>query len=304
MLKKEYLNHLLTYKKELPYLFRHFLFTFLQKKKARSYGGIDLGVKNLLKDGCLLLPEKALKREVACNLRDYILAGPKVSKYDRSGVLLRDTYDQSHLIKNDFILKLATDNDILTLAANYFESQPKVAFIASWTTYADDPEDLGEMYFHMDHHGHKFLKMFYYLTDVDEGDGHHEYVSKTTDHILNNGKLASWRKTMPDLAREYEKKRRLKGSYKVNEEVIHNHLQDDILKIYGKAGSCFIEDTYGLHRGTPIKNASLRTILQVCYAPKVHEKDPKNISDTVVDNNTVVKKHMEVFDELLKNSKN
>ena len=205
MLKKDYLNHLLTYKKELPYLLRHVLFTFLQKKKARGYGGIDLGVENLLIDGCLFLPEKVLNHEVASDLRDFILAGPKVSKFDYSGVLLRDTYDQSHLMKHDTILKLVTDDDILTLATNYFGAQPKVAFIASWTTYADDPEDLGEMFFHMDHHGHKFLKMFYYLTDVDEGDGHHEYVCKTTDHILNNGRLDSWRKTMPDLAREYEK---------------------------------------------------------------------------------------------------
>jgi hypothetical protein len=192
MLTKDYLNHLLTYKKELPYLLRQGLFSFLQKEKARTYDGVDLGLATLLADGCLFLPEKYLNHRIASDLRDFIVAGPKVSKFDDNGVLLRDTYDQSHLMRHDLILKLATDKDILKLAANYFGSQPKISFIASWTTYTDDPEDLGEMFFHMDHHGHKFLKMFFYLTDVAEGDGHHEYVSKTSDHIINDGRLGCW----------------------------------------------------------------------------------------------------------------
>ena len=284
----------------MPYLLRQLLFFFHPKKRAIKYDGVDLGLAKLLEDGCLLIPEKSLSTKVANYLRDYILSGPKVSKLGKNGVLLRDTYEQSHLMKNDTILMLATDHDILKLVANYFGSQPKVAFIASWTTYANDPNDIGEMFFHMDHHGHKFLKLFYYLTDVEEGGGHHEYVTKTTDHILNTGRLDIWRTKMPDLACEYETKRRLKGSYRIDEELIIKQLEGDILKIFGKSGTCFIEDTYGLHRGTPIKDGSSRTILQILYVPIVHDKDSKNTVSEELADRQLVKDNIELFDEMMK----
>ena len=64
------------------------------------------------------------------------------------------------------------------MAGSYFNAIPKIAFLKAWKVNSG-AGDLAEMSFHMDHHGHRFLKAFWYLNDVEEGSGHHEFIKKT-----------------------------------------------------------------------------------------------------------------------------
>lgn len=101
--------------------------------------------------------------------------------------------------------------------------------------------------FHRDNDGGRFLKIFFYLTDCYEGDGHHEYVPGT--HRFYSRLLGIFRR--------YDYKE-IKSSYKPAE----------VVKFVGPKGTCFAEDTMGFHRGTAIeKKKGARLIVQCFYAP-------------------------------------
>lgn len=102
--------------------------------------------------------------------------------------------------------------------------------------------------FHRDNDGTRFLKIFFYLTDCFEGDGHHEYVPGT--HKFYNGYLGINRRYSFD---------EIKSSFKPAE----------VVKFVGEQGTCFAEDTMGFHRGTPIeKKNGARLIVQCFYSPE------------------------------------
>lgn len=97
----------------------------------------------------------------------------------------------------------------------------------------EESKEQAEMLFHVDYHGHRCLKLFIYLSDVVEGGGHHELVAGSH---------------RPHLARE---------------KVIFT----------GPAGTSWIEDTRGLHRGTPVQNRTTRRAFKVLYTVLESEKD-------------------------------
>lgn len=130
------------------------------------------------------------------------------------------------------------------------------------------------MSFHMDHHGHKFLKLFFYLTDVSLSEGHHEFIVQT--HIQNNfdeliKKLDNKNK---HLFTQIKSKRQYGGNFLINDKLIEKFLKKNIIQIHGKARLPFIEDTRGLHRGTSFKDAPKRTVFQVLYTSSNNYKDP------------------------------
>ena len=93
----------------------------------------------------------------------------------------------------------------------------------------------GAVNFHRDVDAWRWLKVFVYLTDVDEGDGHHEFY------------LGSHRQFPPELKviKRYEP-----------EELDHHWGSPK--KVTGQAGTCFAENTLAFHRGTtPVKNSRL-----------------------------------------------
>ena len=55
--------------------------------------------------------------------------------------------------------------------------------------------------------------------------------------------------------------------------ILVNYFKNNLLKISGKAGSGFIEDTRGLHRGTEMPINKFRIIYQVLYVPYITDKD-------------------------------
>ena len=81
---------------------------------------------------------------------------------DSEGRVIKDYYNSADLAENYYFLKLATDYEIIKLVSNYLGCVPIIQYLASWITYKHD-EELNEMFFHMDHHGHKFLKLFFLI---------------------------------------------------------------------------------------------------------------------------------------------
>ena len=99
----------------------------------------------------------------------------------------------------------------------------------------------GAVEFHRDIDSWKWVKVFVYLTDTAEGDGHHEMFPKS--HLRTPVSLIP--------IRRYQRS-----------EILAAMPELELRKICGPAGFCFIENTFVFHRGTePTGNDRLIAIL-------------------------------------------
>ena len=96
-----------------------------------------------------------------------------------------------------------------------------------------------EFGYHYDIDGFKFLKIFFYLTDVNENDGPHVF-------IKNTGKKNLFKAL----------------NRRLDENIINKKFYNQQKVIVGKKGSGFIEDTSFYHKGTaPINERGVLTCL-------------------------------------------
>lgn len=265
---------ILVYRKIFPEFIRDLIYKIITILKNRNISpprqkvDISENLKKFTDIGYLNLApidNKSLKR-----IQQFFKGITTKEIFNKQGDKIKDLYCNSNLSENPDLLKIATNDQVLFLLSKYFGCLPKIQFMTAWKTYQNDHE-LGEMFFHMDHHGHKFAKLFMYLNDVDLGDGHHEFVSSSHNWIVFKKTLA--KPNLINLKNQIYAKRKWKGSFWVNNEVVNRFIPDSILKISGKAGSLFLEDTRGLHRGTRIISGKPRTIFQVLFTPFDSRKD-------------------------------
>ncbi|MBD2613163.1 MAG: hypothetical protein FWK04_19120 [Nostoc sp. GBBB01] len=144
------------------------------------------------------------------------------------------------------IKKLQNDPTLLAIAAKYLECNPVHLSNQLWWSFAGETTTFEKMktfqMFHYDLDDYRFLKFFFYLTDVDAYGGPHVCVrgshnQKKLSHLL-----------LP--------------KYQTDEAIISYYQQESLVTIYGKAGFGFAEDTFCFHKGTtPITQD--RLMLQV-----------------------------------------
>ncbi|PKB42615.1 hypothetical protein AX016_0783 [Cellulophaga sp. RHA19] len=140
------------------------------------------------------------------------------------------------------------DPKILDIAKNYLGNNPIIRNQYLWWSFpakANDNEDYDSprYWFHYDIDDFKFLKIFIYLKDVDLQTGPHVVVKSTH-------KSKPWK-------------------YKFNRIINNSDLKgffDDkeVVKLTGEKGTCFLEDTFTYHNGTPPQKP--RLVLQIEYA--------------------------------------
>lgn len=151
-------------------------------------------------------------------------------------------YDRNDLAGIPEIISIANDKKILNAIAKYLGVKPTISNINCWWSFARREKPKEAQFFHRDVDDFKFLKLFVYLTDVVSDSGPHVYV---------------------------------KGSHKVNklielkrfkdEEVAHVYPAENVISFERPKGTCFIVDTYGIHKGLLPINTN-RLLLQVQYS--------------------------------------
>jgi hypothetical protein len=163
-------------------------------------------------------------------------------------------YKREELIEIDEIFAIANDSRVLNVVSNYLGVKPTISNVNCWWSFGDRESAKDAQFYHRDLDDYKFLKMFFYLTDVDENSGPHIYVKKS--HRIN--KLLELRRFS-------------------DEEVINTFNNENILVLTEPKGSCFIEDTYGIHKGQlPVKGNRLLLQIQYSYLPlHVENYNPK-----------------------------
>jgi Phytanoyl-CoA dioxygenase (PhyH) len=138
------------------------------------------------------------------------------------------------------------DPQILKIAAHYLQSKPIWQGTIMWWSFAVNASQAGRDYaaqlYHMDLDDYRFIKFFFYLTDVDQNGGPHVIVKGT-----HNKKRFAHQLKM----RRYS-----------DREIIDDYGADNVVTLCGSAGYGFVEDTLCFHKGYP-PDSQDRLIVQV-----------------------------------------
>ena len=159
-------------------------------------------------------------------------------EYARTGAYLN-----KDIIESPEIIKLANHPELIRLVSGYLGCKPTLSNITMWHSYASNTGDAkNSENYHRDVDDFKFIKVFFYLSNVGYDDGPHVYIDGS-----HHGT-------------EFLDIRRFD-----DQEIENFYSENSIRYITGKAGDGFIESTYGIHKGL-VPQKSGRIVLQFEYS--------------------------------------
>lgn len=150
------------------------------------------------------------------------------------------------IVKCPELQTLITDESLLAVANEYFQSKPFQDMVSMWWSSSlncNADSEVAQMY-HYDMDRIKFLKFFFYLTDVDTKTGPHCFIK--TSH-----------RKRPKPLRYYGR---------ISDEEVFQHYDKEMeVEITGKKGTIMVVDTSGLHKGKTLVEKD-RLIFQIEYS--------------------------------------
>ena len=145
-----------------------------------------------------------------------------------------------------YMIDLMTSDKLISIASEYLSAPATLNCIFPlWSFKESQPSPINMQLFHRDADDYKFVKLFILLTDTEDGNGEQVYVRGSHSR--------------KDLPSEMYQIRRYS-----NEEVQKYFSEQEITKIYGTAGKCWLANTHGIHRGT-VPTKTNRLLLQLQY---------------------------------------
>ena len=155
------------------------------------------------------------------------------------------------------LVELALHPAILGLAAAYLGCLPLLYSINTFWTFPGEAAGMTHG-FHRDEDDYRFLAVFLYLTDVEPGEGELYFIEGTHNVQTVGIRLRPrWLKRVlpfqkPDVASDAEEFRRLNNGNGYGHDAFYERrFPGYIRRVAGPAGTAFMADTFGLHRGTP-----------------------------------------------------
>lgn len=202
------------------------------------------------RDGNVSLPQLAPIAQLKA-LRDELAAQPCYDPWqlEIADFLVTETPESTNnaRIRNvarfPVALELANHPLILGIVSQYLGCRPTIDDVVSWWSLPGRPAPKEEQFYHRDRDAVRFVKLFIYLSDVTEADGAHSFVRGS--HRVD--KLCQPRRRYQDA------------------EVIDAFGADSIQVMTGAFGSAFLEDTYGVHKGSVPMGSAPRLLFQVRY---------------------------------------
>lgn len=158
--------------------------------------------------------------------------------------------DAQHVASAPHGLELANHPSVIAAVTQFLGAKPTISYMTSWWSMPRGGDAEGPENFHRDWDDYRFVKLFLYLTDVDENSGPHAFVrgSHESDRLMERRRFS-------------------------DEEVEAAFPAEDRMIITGPAGSHFLETTFGVHRGIP-PVSDRRLIFQVLYTLSPHISGP------------------------------
>ena len=157
------------------------------------------------------------------------------------------------VLRAPHLLKLANQPSILLAIEKQFGCKPCAEVIqASWSP-PSKKDAIRSQLFHRDTDGLQFIKLFLFLTEVTEDSGPHCYVLNSHD----SNKLT-------------------KPGFYTEEQVVESFGEENITFISCPKGTHFLENTYGVHKGTkPTGRGRLMIQILYCSHPTIYPpKEP------------------------------
>jgi hypothetical protein len=158
-----------------------------------------------------------------------------------------DMGDSQTLFNSPAVQKIISDPSLLAVASGYLGEHTYLQNIQMWWSNANASNvnlSAAAQLFHADLDAVKWIKIFFYLTDVDEHNGPHCYIAKSHKHkpksVRHDGRI-----TDDELAQAYP--------------------ASDFRELVGPCGTGIAADTIGFHKGKPLERGE-RLILQMTYA--------------------------------------
>lgn len=161
------------------------------------------------------------------------------------------TYSWGDIVRAPHLWGIANDPTLLSAVAAYLGCTPTLYHMnVYWSFPRDDwAEEIGDLQsFHRDYDDYQTCAFFIYLSDVDQNSGPHQYYGGTHDF---DHTMALLRARFPeDLARTIcnDLFRSMKDGYG-RTPYIDGLFAANRQEITGPAGTAFMIDTFGLHRG-------------------------------------------------------
>jgi hypothetical protein len=151
-------------------------------------------------------------------------------------------YKDSVVVRCPHLLAIANHSDILAAIQRLFGCKPTLSQLSVWWSLPGHTKPEQAEFFHRDVDEWQFIKLFVYLTDVDAGSGPHVFVkgSPCIPKLLPIKRYQDW-----VVEREF-------GA-------------GNIIEFTGKAGTAFLENTFGLHKGQ-MPTSQRRLIFQAQYS--------------------------------------
>jgi hypothetical protein len=154
-------------------------------------------------------------------------------------------------------VELMLDRGVLTFAQDYLGSIPRLDICAAWFSFpVQRASSEAATMFHFDLDRTKWVKVFYYLTDVSPTTGAHVFLSGThKDNAL-------------------PKAMRKRGYARMSDDYVRSAFPEEAWKtISGSRGTILVEDTRGIHKGLPVLEDH-RLVLQFQYSQNLFGSTP------------------------------
>lgn len=169
------------------------------------------------------------------------------------------SYQIEDVLRAPYLLELANHPQIIATAAAYLGATPSFYSLNAWWSFGAkaDAENVTQGY-HRDTDDFRFCSLFVYLTDVEEDGGDHQYFRQTHRPELVEKFLEGTGFTEIEIATGEGSKTvyvdldHLFNSYGYGGDAVYEKLfEDRKTSFVGPAGSAFMTDPFGLHRGSP-----------------------------------------------------
>jgi hypothetical protein len=190
-------------------------------------------------------------RRAPCIPVPKLAKGPSSVIYDSSAPIApRYDFPEGDLLVAEPIQKLVTDLSLLAVAQEYLGCAPILDIVTMWwsTAFQKEASDIAGQRYHFDMDRIKWLKFFFYLTDVTPESGPTCFVEGSHRTLVPPRELLSH------------------GYSRISDEDMLKHFPPQkLIELTCPKGSIVAVDTRGFHKGKPLESGD-RLVLQIEFA--------------------------------------
>lgn len=191
------------------------------------------------------------------NYQDQLVEKTTFALGNRPANVFLANYEFDAVARCTPLLRLACSPRIVAAVESYIGCTPTISAFAVWHSFPGHVDAPAEI-FHRDRDCFSFVKLFVYLSEVDAACGPHEFIqfSHNADALQEFVQSSGLKIDLPSLFEGNSRNLKTADLQRLFGRII--------VTTTGPAGFGFLEDTYGLHRGTRPQSAA-RLIFSVTY---------------------------------------